>query len=71
MRVDELLRQANNHEQSSALEAYSKWLLLLGDGTIDYAIPYQQISLKFQHQWHANPWEHRRTGFMVIWLEIP
>ena len=42
MRV-ELLRQSNNHEQSSALDEYSKWLLSLGDGTIDYAIPSTNI----------------------------
>jgi len=42
MRV-ELLQQANNHEQSFALDAFSKWLLRLGDGTIDYAIPSTNI----------------------------
>ena len=42
MRV-ELLQQANNHEQSFALDAFSKWLLTLGDGTIDYAIPSTNI----------------------------
>ncbi len=42
MRV-ELLRQANNHDQSSALDAHSRWLLSLGDGTIDYVIPSTNI----------------------------